>query len=234
MDLQWERLGEAVLHRRTSQGWTQQEVWDRGGPSDSLQTEIESKRWKPTRTVKGTIRKIDTGMEWVVGSASEVLGGGEPTPLPETVVQREEETADPPLSPSFDADALADEALWIKRIGDRVLENLRGLPAEQSQEVIGAFAQIALDIADALLTVVEQNPSLRARYAEGYTESMMASQWFLKMMDTYRPESRPLAPRYAEALPSELPDDPQSGDVLHGIESHVTGHAVGVEDADHA
>lgn len=77
----WERLGEKVLHRRTSQGWTQDEVAERGGPSDSLQTEIETKRWKPTRSAKGTLTKIDDGLQWVRGSAADVLAGLEPTPI---------------------------------------------------------------------------------------------------------------------------------------------------------
>lgn len=74
MEPQWERLGDAVLLRRTSQGWTQAQVEERGGVSDTLQTEIEAKRWKPSRSVKGTLDKIDVGMEWAPGSAANVLG----------------------------------------------------------------------------------------------------------------------------------------------------------------
>ena len=79
VELDWERLSDAVLERRTSMDWTQQEVWDRGGPSDTLQTDIEAKRWKPTRSVRGTLTKIDIGMEWAPGSALEILKGGSPT-----------------------------------------------------------------------------------------------------------------------------------------------------------
>lgn len=76
----WDRLGEAVLDRRTTKGWTQQEVAERGGPSDTLQSDIEQKRWAPSRNVKETLRKIDAGMEWESGSAARVLEGGSATP----------------------------------------------------------------------------------------------------------------------------------------------------------
>ncbi|WP_141213997.1 hypothetical protein [Mycobacterium marinum] len=81
MERDWERLSRAVLDRRTTQRWTQQEVWDRGGPSDTLQSDIEAGRWKPTRNVKQTLRKIDDGLEWTPGSAAQVLAGGDPTPI---------------------------------------------------------------------------------------------------------------------------------------------------------
>lgn len=88
MEPDWERLGERVLHRRTTQGWTQEEVWERGGPSDTLQGEIESKKWKPSRSVKGTLQKIDDGMQWVRGSAADVLAGLEPTVIDEERTER--------------------------------------------------------------------------------------------------------------------------------------------------
>jgi hypothetical protein len=75
---QWERLGKAVLERRTSKGWTQQEVWEQGGPSDSLQTDIEQLRWQPTRNPRETLKKIDNGLDWVPGSADRVTKGGDP------------------------------------------------------------------------------------------------------------------------------------------------------------
>ncbi|AXN51294.1 hypothetical protein DSM43518_04836 [Mycobacterium marinum] len=81
MERDWERLSAAVLKRRATQQWTQQQVWDRGGPSDTLQSDIEGKRWKPTRNVKETLRKIDVGLEWMPGSAARVLAGGDPTPV---------------------------------------------------------------------------------------------------------------------------------------------------------
>lgn len=76
---EWERLGQYVLDRRTGRGWSQEEVAERGGPSDTLQTEIEAKRWKPRRSVRATLNKIDLGMEWAFGSSSAILAGGEPS-----------------------------------------------------------------------------------------------------------------------------------------------------------
>ncbi|MEH3135919.1 MAG: hypothetical protein PGN30_13075 [Mycolicibacterium neoaurum] len=79
MEPQWERLGREVLNRRTSRGWSQSAVRERGGPSDTLQTKIESGNWRPSRGVDETLQKIDIGMEWLPGSASRVLAGGEPS-----------------------------------------------------------------------------------------------------------------------------------------------------------
>lgn len=79
MEPQWERLGQEVLQYRLRRGWSQAAVNKRGGPSDTLQTKIESGKWRPTRGVDDTLRKIDTGLEWVPGSASRVLAGGEPS-----------------------------------------------------------------------------------------------------------------------------------------------------------
>ncbi|WP_458608469.1 helix-turn-helix domain-containing protein [Mycobacterium sp. C3-094] len=77
----WQRLGKRVLARRTSRGWSQTAVAKRGGPSDTLQSQIERGEWRPSRGVNDTLKKIDAGLLWAEGSASIVLEGGEPTPV---------------------------------------------------------------------------------------------------------------------------------------------------------
>jgi hypothetical protein len=99
MERDWERLSAAVLKRRTAEGWTQQDVWDRGGPSDTLQSEIEQNRWRPTRTVKQTLDKIDAGLKWQAGSAQRVLTGGDPLPIPESSPPRGDVPPEPPQEP---------------------------------------------------------------------------------------------------------------------------------------
>lgn len=84
---QWEELGRKVRDRRLGRGWSQAEVAARGGPSDTLQTAIENGTWTPARSVQATLIKIDTGMQWVAGSASTVLAGGEPTPIEGTTTR---------------------------------------------------------------------------------------------------------------------------------------------------
>ena len=72
---QWERLGNEVVGRRRSRGWSQAAVTAQGGPSDTLQTQIEQGRWRPSRGVDESLRKIDAGMQWEPGTASRILSG---------------------------------------------------------------------------------------------------------------------------------------------------------------
>lgn len=77
-DLDWERLGEYARIRRAQLGLTQDEVTERGGPSDTLQNRIEAGRWRPVRAVSGTFTKLEAGLGWARGSVTSVLAGGEP------------------------------------------------------------------------------------------------------------------------------------------------------------
>lgn len=98
MEPQWDRLAEAVRVRRTSRGWSQAAVTERGGPSDTLQNRIEAGRWKPVRGVEDSLRKIDAGMEWRAGSASRILSGGEPIEIESSVDMAAATGVDRPVS----------------------------------------------------------------------------------------------------------------------------------------
>lgn len=93
---QWERLGGEVVARRRSCGWSQGTVSAQGGPSDTLQTRIEQGKWRPSRGVDETLRKIDSGLRWKPGTASRILSG---LPIRETAA----ETPTAAVSPSLAA-----------------------------------------------------------------------------------------------------------------------------------
>lgn len=76
-DLQ--NLADHVKARRLHKDWTQLDVYNQGGPSNSTLTAVEDARTPgPSRS---TIRKLDVGLQWESGSARRVLEGGEPTPI---------------------------------------------------------------------------------------------------------------------------------------------------------
>lgn len=72
------RLGSEVRKRREELGLTQDDVVERGGPSDKSQTRIE--RGQAPRPTATTLAKLDTALEWTRGSAAAVLAGKSPTP----------------------------------------------------------------------------------------------------------------------------------------------------------
>ncbi|MFT4199823.1 helix-turn-helix domain-containing protein [Gordonia sp. (in: high G+C Gram-positive bacteria)] len=78
MDL--ERFGRIVYERRNELGLSQEQVADRGGPSDTTMGKIENFEWAPGDR-KVTLKKLDKGLDWEPGSAEATLAGGDPTPL---------------------------------------------------------------------------------------------------------------------------------------------------------
>jgi hypothetical protein len=147
-DPQWERLGEAVLQRRTEMDWTQQEVWDRGGPSDSLQSQIEHQRWRPTRKVRESLKKIDVGMRWASGSAAAVLAGGTPTPLSDDATNTQG-IASGTFEWAGSARGKAPEQL------DRIAQPAGGFDQQSLSDLIAAYVeshdQPAVERADAMV-----------------------------------------------------------------------------------
>lgn len=71
------RFGKTVRDRRLELGLTQDDVTERGGPSDKRQTKIE-KGQTPVPSVT-TLRNLDVALEWELGSAAATLRGGSPT-----------------------------------------------------------------------------------------------------------------------------------------------------------
>lgn len=76
-DPDWGRLATYVKTYRGPR--SQQAIHDSGGPSDTTIGKIEAGTWHPTRGVDDTLRKLDKGLGWTVGSAASVLAGGDPT-----------------------------------------------------------------------------------------------------------------------------------------------------------
>lgn len=74
-----DRLGSYMRQRRGAV--SQEAVAKMGGPSTTIQSQIENGSYAGVlRPV--TRAKIDRGLRWEPGSASRVLEGGEPTPMP--------------------------------------------------------------------------------------------------------------------------------------------------------
>ncbi|AOW91767.1 DNA-binding protein [Rhodococcus sp. WMMA185] len=68
-----------VHKRRRFLNLTQDQVTAAGGPSDAAQTRAENGTG-PDPSIE-TLRKLDTALQWVPGSAARALEGGDPTPL---------------------------------------------------------------------------------------------------------------------------------------------------------
>ncbi|WP_081633898.1 helix-turn-helix transcriptional regulator [Terracoccus sp. 273MFTsu3.1] len=63
-------LADAVRSRRASMGWTQSDVAERGGPSDTTLSKIESA--SPSSLAERTLRRLDTGLGWSPGTARQI------------------------------------------------------------------------------------------------------------------------------------------------------------------
>lgn len=113
----WARLAEAVKKRRASRKWSYDEIHDAGGPSDVVLSRIE-KNEEP-RPRGDSIQKLDAGLAWRPGSATDVLNGGDPVPL-------EDITTTSDLS----HEELVDE---IHRLVDEVYDRLRQSSANEPQ-----------------------------------------------------------------------------------------------------
>ncbi|AZI65522.1 MULTISPECIES: hypothetical protein [Rhodococcus] len=74
------RFGDIVAKRRSALGLNRKQVQQNGGPSDTKLAAIESGD-SDARMHSSTLEKLDTALQWVPGSASRALSGGEPTPL---------------------------------------------------------------------------------------------------------------------------------------------------------
>lgn len=71
-----QRLAHAVLSRRTELGFSQIDVWRRGGPSNTTLTNIENGRQE--RLSNTTARRLDKGLMWMPGSAMGIWTKAEP------------------------------------------------------------------------------------------------------------------------------------------------------------
>jgi len=76
------RLADAVRNRREELDLNQMEVWQAGGPSNTVLTRIENGK-ADTPLARGTYKKLDAGLRWAPGSAKGVhLQGEPPMPMP--------------------------------------------------------------------------------------------------------------------------------------------------------
>lgn len=87
------RLATAIYERMTELGLTQEDVAQAGGPSTTRLRQIDAIANRGGRVIgfkPHTLRNLDTALRWEQGSASDVLAGGNPRPLPGPAVLRGE------------------------------------------------------------------------------------------------------------------------------------------------
>jgi hypothetical protein len=119
----WRRLAEAVRQRRDERGWTQPDVYSRGGPSIDRIQAIEGVRTDSYSS--RTLSKLERALDWKTGSCRAILAGGEATSL-EDRGSRPDNTG--PVDELLDADAdddglrdLVDRARRERDAGDPTL-----------------------------------------------------------------------------------------------------------------
>lgn len=79
-ELDWKRFGSTIHRVRLSSGLTQSTITQRGGPSDTTLSKIETGTWRPRRAVEATLSKLDAGFGWEPGTASKLLSGDDDLP----------------------------------------------------------------------------------------------------------------------------------------------------------
>lgn len=81
------QFGHRVRQRREELGLTQLQVAAQGGPSNTTQTKVEN--GEPPPPIPSTLRKIDSGLRWLQGSARALLvDGAEPIESPILVAEK--------------------------------------------------------------------------------------------------------------------------------------------------
>lgn len=75
-----ERFGRILRARREELGIQQEDLDRFGGPSSTTLSQLERGITRPSPK---TLRKLDTGLRWVSGSARRTLEGGDPEVLPQ-------------------------------------------------------------------------------------------------------------------------------------------------------
>lgn len=116
-----DRLARYVKARRDELGLRQDELKDRGGPSTTTLTKVES---ASATLAPVTLRKLDDGLRWARGSAAAILAGGEPSftypNLPPPARQRDALPSLRPLSPET-VDRLLTSARRVREALDGVV-----------------------------------------------------------------------------------------------------------------
>ncbi|PIB80526.1 hypothetical protein CQY23_03020 [Mycobacterium celatum] len=212
-------------------------VAERGGPSDTLQAEIESKRWKPTRSVRNTLNKIDIGMEWAYGSASAILAGGEPR----------EVSSDSQGAFSIDHSTELSSAglvqvlslLW-EQWRDLTLDLLRRGDVEIARRARWALiltADIALDtlaLAAPSQDVDELATDIKATCAELIGHRLTSDkEGGRKAAEPPKDLTRALTPETSATSASDSPDDVQAREVLDDLSAAADSLDMLVDEGDH-
>lgn len=143
----WDKLAEAVRHRRRLLKLTQAEVTKRGGPSIATVRGIETKR--ASRLSQRSRRALERALEWAPGSVDDVLAGGRPRPLGSADIA----AAAPIVQDAVAAERFATAArvLEMKRTLARHREDVGDLALEALEEEI---AQAAREVEEAIIKML--------------------------------------------------------------------------------
>ena len=155
-----ERLADRVEARVTELGMTWQDVRAAGGPGIRTLSDLRHGRWASFRPA--TLRKLDTALRWVPGTAQACLDGREPPPL---------NGAEPAL-PAADwrPEALAagygvSEILAAEKLRPDILRRLRSLgatPPDQAGELLFPGDARSAAAWDAGWSASAEDPAARA------------------------------------------------------------------------
>jgi len=131
-DLQ--NLADHVKARRADKDWTQLDVYNQGGPSNSTLTAVEDARTpEPSRS---TLRKLDAGLQWEPGSAKAALAGEAPAALGDAL-RRDVENApenSPRLRAASDEEVLREVARRFARDGTQKIPRSGGTAIRRTDD----------------------------------------------------------------------------------------------------
>lgn len=148
-----QRLAEAVRQRRGYLGLAQGDLAEVGGPSIVTVGQIERCAIQQPQT--GTLKKIDTALQWAPGSAARILAGGEPVPLEQPKRPTAQEASEQLARLSRDElervvrlgqDPLGETPAGLSPDEAELIAGLRYIAAEDRERVISALRTV-LDLA---------------------------------------------------------------------------------------
>ncbi len=159
-------LGDAVQIRRRELRLTRQQVYGRGGPSAPTLVQIEQGNAAKMRP--STLRKLDCGLDWPLGTASRVLAGERPAEVVEVTYPRSPTIRDP-----LDMSEAGEAAGVLGAIADPIRLGMLSIVAAHAD---GEACEAEIDEVFAL-SVPSNAAHLRALCAAGLLEPAARGAW---------------------------------------------------------
>lgn len=144
--MSWERLGEAVRHRRKELGLTQSEVTAQGGPSVPTLRALENNR--AGRLSNKLRRALESAIGWDTGSVEAILEGGAARTLPTPSVASSR--TPPATSKAAERFAMAEYLIKMRRT---FASHRDTMPEAARAAIEEDFAGAAREMEDAVVTM---------------------------------------------------------------------------------